>query len=316
MGIAKLSKALHKAGFYLKGSLTANLPDQLFRPFLESRLARLASYDQEQILDRVNYYNKLSDSFSLDESAIRIDQFQKDGSRAYFLDMKELVRFFPGDLRIQYLFGDITEVPASPAFLKSRPITDSNQNSILLKLNKVRHYFTEEDPLGFDEKLDQIVWRGKAYMPWRKVVVDRYHDHPLCDIGQVDKKAQGTSTWRPFMSIRDQLRYKYILSIEGHDVATNLKWIMSSNSLCMMKKPRFETWFMEGRLEPGVHYVELNEDHSDLEDKVNYYNAHPEEAKAIVTKAREHAAQFQDPKQEELVSLLVMKKFFELSGQL
>jgi spore maturation protein CgeB len=65
-----------------------------------------------------------------------------------------------------------------------------------------------------------------------------------------------------------------------------------------------------------VHYVELKEDHSDLEEQVEYYNQHPDEAKQIIENARQHALMFQDEKQEELVSLLVMKKFFELSGQL
>lgn len=36
------------------------------------------------------------------------------------------------------------------------------------------------------------------------------------------------------MSVEDQKRYRYIVSLEGYDVATNLKWIMNSNSLCLM----------------------------------------------------------------------------------
>ena len=49
----------------------------------------------------------------------------------------------------------------------------------------------------------------------------------------------------------DNLNYKFILAIEGYDVATNLKWIMSSNSLAVMPRPTYATWFMEGTLIPG-----------------------------------------------------------------
>jgi len=111
MSFSKLSKALHKVEFYLKGSLTANLPDFIFRPFLSRKLASLSDYEQELIQARVNYYNKLEEPFELTDSAVRIGKFRQDKSRAYFLDMKELVRYFPEDLKIQYLFGDITEVP-------------------------------------------------------------------------------------------------------------------------------------------------------------------------------------------------------------
>ena len=35
---------------------------------------------------------------------------------------------------------------------------------------------------------------------------------------------------------------------------------------------------MEGKLRPDYHYIEVKEDFSDLEEKLNYYIAHPEEA--------------------------------------
>ena len=46
------------------------------------------------------------------------------------------------------------------------------------------------------------------------------------------------------MPIYKQLNYKFIFCIEGADTATNIKWVMSSNSLCYAKA-KYETWFME-----------------------------------------------------------------------
>ncbi|QQD22544.1 hypothetical protein GJQ54_12555 [Oceanospirillaceae bacterium ASx5O] len=112
-----------------------------------------------------------------------------------------------------------------------------------------------------------------------------------------------------------QLQYRYILSMEGYDVATNLKWIMFSNSLCMMRKPRFETWMMEGRLEAGVHYVELKDDHSDFAEKIAYYELNPVEVLRIIENAQNYMKQFFDEKIELITSLKVLDKYFESTDQ-
>jgi hypothetical protein len=118
------------------------------------------------------------------------------------------------------------------------------------------------------------------------------------------------------MSKEAQLEYKFIFCPEGNDVSTNLKWAMSSNSICFMPKPRYETWFMEGLLKPGIHYVELKSDYSDLEEKIDYYSTHIEEAETIIANANEHVAQFQNQDLERLLSIKVLERYFELSGQL
>ena len=90
---------------------------------------------------------------------------------------------------------------------------------------------------------------------------------------------------------------------------------MSSNSVCVMPKPKYETWFMEGTLEAGVHYIEVNDDFSNAEEKINYYSTHTEEALQIVKNANAYVDQFKDSKREKLISLLVLDKYFSLSGQ-
>jgi hypothetical protein len=90
---------------------------------------------------------------------------------------------------------------------------------------------------------------------------------------------------------------------------------MSSNSLAVMSKPKFETWFMEGRLEAGVHYVEVKDDYSDLIEKMDYYIAHPDQAAAIIANAHTWIEQFNNPAQEHLISLLVANKYFQYSDQ-
>ena len=112
------------------------------------------------------------------------------------------------------------------------------------------------------------------------------------------------------------MAFKYVLSVEGNDIATNLKWLMATNSLWLMAPPVYETWFMEGRLEAGKHYVPLRPDFADLEKKILYYERHADEALEIIQNAQAHVRQFLDEKCEQLISLLVLFKCFVVTGQI
>jgi hypothetical protein len=138
----------------------------------------------------------------------------------------------------------------------------------------------------------------------------------MCDIKDTAKDSINPPQWQSKpISIKQQLKYKYIMAIEGNDVASNLKWIMSSQSIAVMPRPKYETWFMEGCLIPNYHYIEIKEDFSDLIEKVNYYEQHPEQAKAIIKNANEYVKPFKDKKREKLLSILVLKRYFEKTGQ-
>lgn len=323
----QFAKSWYKTGYYAKGKLRNFVPDWYWQGQLMSLLSEVdqaSAAEQEYLLKRVNYYNKLGEEFQLPDALDFDHQIYKGKkSTAYAMDFLWWMSFFSQGtngkkLGYSYLFGDITHVPDVPTFLKSRPIMADrgNENSVLLKLNQIRHYYTVKDRVAFANKSPKLVWRGKSNHPDRVDVLKRYYDNALCDVGDTHYPHKRTVYERPFMSIAEQLQFRYVLSIEGHDVATNLKWIMDSNSLCFMRKPKFETWFMEGALIPGVHYVQLNEDHSDIEEKIAYYNAHPKEAEAIIANANSYVGQFKNQRRELIITLLVMQKYFRLSGQL
>ena len=104
------------------------------------------------------------------------------------------------------------------------------------------------------------------------------------------------------------------MAIEGMDVASNLKWVMSSNSIAVMPRPRFETWFMEGTLLPNYHYIEVKPDYSDLEERINYYIEHEDEALEIIRHAHEYVDQFRDRRREKLIEIMVLEKYFQTAG--
>ena len=90
---------------------------------------------------------------------------------------------------------------------------------------------------------------------------------------------------------------------------------MSSNSVAVMPKPKFESWFMEATLIPNFHYIEIKDDYSDLNDKLEYYIKNLDKLKEISSNANNYVNQFRDENDEKIISLLVMEKFFNFSGQ-
>ena len=197
-------------------------------------------------------------------------------------------------------------------------LTEDNNNSILLKLDKLRHFLFINDPIPFAEKKNQVIFRGKIRQSrLRSAFLMRFFNHPLFDCGVVGKNEGCPDLWmRPKKTIREHLDYKFIIALEGNDVASNLKWVMSSNSLAVMTRPTCETWFMEGLLKPDIHYVEVKEDFSDIEEKINYYIAHTDEAQMIINNAHAFVSQFFDMKRELIIQLMVLQRYFEQSHQL
>ena len=270
--------------------------------------------DANHIRDRVDYYNKLRAPRALLPNTSLVMDIHNSGN-VYYRDSYEIVRYFNRSLRVATAFGDNTRVPEVPAICKSRPIDGNVANAVLLNLDKVRHFTFLKDNRCFENKLDKAIFRGAIYRPQRIRFMEAFFGNPLVDCGDTGHSVL-RDEWRCSpISLYDHLRYKFIIALEGNDVASNLKWIMSSNSVAVMPKPRFETWFMEGRLIPNYHYVEILDDYTDLTEKIKYYSQHPKEAEVIAHHANEWCRSFFNLKRERLISLLVMKKYFQFTGQ-
>lgn len=311
-----LERKYGRVMYYAQHLLANALPYQLY----EKRLKQLYHQLEEQglensIIDRVNFYNKLPSSTVCEDGILARDIPLE--ATYYYYDLKEYLNYFPRDIHLHYKFGDLNRLLAKPSFCKARPICSDNFNSVLCKLDKFRHFRWSIDLLRFDEKKKACVWRGGLHNKTRRELVERYSQDRRHNIGHVTFTPQ-VNDLKPkeWLSVGEQFAYRYIISIEGNDVATNLKSILASQSVCFMPKPKIESWFMESRLQSGVHYVELRDDFSDLNEKADYYDRHEDEALLIVRAANNHVEQFKNLQTERLTSILVMQKYFESIGQL
>lgn len=329
LGSGKNSKLRYYTASFARYGVPKRLLRSRLRPLLEEIDRRP---DRQYILDRADYYCKLSGSAAHPRAAeVRPPGTENSWHRladhkfgvehsAYFFDSYQYTRYFPDDLMWAYCFGDVTWVPELPSIVKSRPISDGgdNANSVLLNLDKCRHFLFLRDRKPFAAKRDMAIFRGDVRgKPGRERFMEMFRNNPLIDAGDTSPRSdQPRESRARLMTLPEHLDYKFIMALEGNDVASNLKWVMSTNSLAVMPRPTYETWYMEGRLEPGRHYVEVRPDYSDLEEQLRYYIAHPAEAERMAREANAWTMQFRDPRRERLISLLVLHRYFAATAQL
>ena len=314
-----------KLKYYTLSYLHLAVPSWILRrrlAYLLRSIERRA--DRDDIVKRAEYYchfDTLSDEAHSEflQSAVEIGKQPIVHSTVYYLDSMRYARHFPKHFKWILKHGDNTIDPKNPSIVKSRTINDEQKssNAVVMKLDKVRHFLFVRDKKSFAEKQNKVLFRGAvgqldssgSLKSKRVKFLKMWHNHPMCDLAAVDKHL---TEWRGAkLTIREHLNYKFIMALEGNDVASNLKWIMSSNSLAVMPRPTYETWFMEGKLIPNYHYVEIKPDFTDLIERIQYYIDNPDEAEAIVRHAHEWVAQFRDRKREKLISLLTLNNYFE-----
>jgi hypothetical protein len=107
----------------------------------------------------------------------------------------------------------------------------------------------------------------------------------LLDVG-MDRQIQGVELLKDMKSMEDMLEYKMIISLEGNDVSSGLKWQLLSRSVVIMAHPpTFTSWAMEELLEAWVHYVPMDAQGSNAEEMVSWVLEHDEQAQQIAERA-------------------------------
>jgi hypothetical protein len=93
---------------------------------------------------------------------------------------------------------------------------------------------------------------------------------------------------KPHVKQAQQLKYRYLIAVEGNDFISGLAWMLFSQSVVIMPPPRVQNWIHELCLEPWVHYVPVKPDWSDLEEKIMTCEADHERCKKISQQATDY----------------------------
>ncbi len=199
-----------------------------------------------------------------------------------------------------------------PVVAKSRRVVNSTNeesahSSIIWPVRIGRHFdgplrdlkMAKDTP--WEEKRDAIVWRGSCTglgtSSLRFRFVQKYGTHQNRDIdigmvgGMIGSCAGGkldAKHSKETMTVEDMLKYKYMLSLEGNDVATGLKWQLASSSVVFMPKPTTESFAMESLMVPFVHYIPIKSDGSDIEEMLTWAKSNDDKARWISEQASKY----------------------------
>jgi hypothetical protein len=240
--------------------------------------------------------------------------------------------------------GDRIQPLTFPALIKARLIAAPGAGA-LVPTQWIRHFGPMEKVSGADSpwksKTPRLVWRGATTGPGPGEKPDRPSSR--AHIADVVKRTEGTTRidvgyshvvgtrkWPTISRGRTQVRQwpqeyraadavrnsltmaeflenKYLLALEGNDVASGLKWMMASNSCVLMPPPSVESWFCESFLEPWKHYVPVKPDLSDLEQKVEWCQNNDKVTEEIARAGQEFAKAFVDPVTENALLAAVLR---------
>ena len=124
--------------------------------------------------------------------------------------------------------------------------------------------------VDFPEILDAKITDWKARMR-------KYEGKPI-DV--IDPSKFRFSIENKLMDNIEKSNYKYILNIDGYVSAFRLSSELNMNSVLLIVKSNYKLWFSD-MLKEYVHYIPVNEDLSDLIDKIKWCIDNDKECKKI-----------------------------------
>ena len=86
------------------------------------------------------------------------------------------------------------------------------------------------------------------------------------------------------MTMQEQMKYKYILDIEGNASAYRIGYILSFKSVLLKVESDYTMWIDE-YLKPNVHYIPISKDFSNLATTIEWCRKHDKECKKIADNA-------------------------------
>lgn len=304
-----------------------------FNPHYEIKL----KYFDENIYVRFNYYtNKLLDNI---KEKIIIPQsaniHKQDGLFFYRGPAKHNNKLtptrndmnkgwwwghnegFPLDIPCLTISADGVDNNNLPTLMKVRLI-NNNINAIIVPLSYKRHWIPMfnviKTRIDWDKKINDVIYRGTLTgrttqrLDFCKLFYNKYDVGLLKNNGQF-KEIDYNRYLKNHMNVGDMIKYKYIISIEGNDKDSGLNWKLASNSVILMPPPIYESWLMEGRLQPYVHYVPLKPDFSDFEEILQWCKKNDNECKKIAENAFNFVSQFTNSETEHLIFDMIKNKY-------
>jgi hypothetical protein len=84
----------------------------------------------------------------------------------------------------------------------------------------------------------------------------------------------------------EMIHYKYILDIDGNSSTWDATaWKLNSGSVILKTQSSWRQWFYDEYL-PNVHYIPVKDDFSDIQEKYQWCESHPEECIMMINRCK------------------------------
>lgn len=137
------------------------------------------------------------------------------------------------------------------------------------------------------EKIPKIVYGGNNCDNVGNWITKRDEQLPPRSYFKSDAVKKDNICTGEYVSRHDMVKYKYILDIDGiSSTWCATAWKLNSGSVIFKHKSVWKQWFHDEYL-AGIHFVEIAEDFSDIQEKYEWCEAHPEECEKMVNAAKD-----------------------------
>jgi hypothetical protein len=145
--------------------------------------------------------------------------------------------------------------------------------------------------IHFDNKMNKCIWRGKLNNgSYHNFISDNKHklnQRSYFKMLYEEDNFNHVQYEDIFTSIAEQIKYKYILDIDGVSNTWDATvWKLYSGSVLLKTKSIWKQWYYD-ELKEYVHYVPVENDFSDLNNQIEWCIQNDEKCKEITKNAKQ-----------------------------
>ena len=217
--------------------------------------------------EELNYYSALHDEFK-DQYEIKVN----DNCMSPILHKNKYIYAFCKHI------NDIYTIPFVDLFYIQ---TNGHKDKLSIINN---------NNIDFDKKINKCVYRGNIINGTSQNFLNK-HNHSLNQREYfksllIAGKINNICYQNDYMSIEDQIKYKYILDIDGWtNTWDGTVWKLYSGSVLLKTNSIWKQWYYDD-LKPYVHYVPVNNDFSNLNEQIKWCQINQDKCKQIIYNAR------------------------------
>ena len=135
------------------------------------------------------------------------------------------------------------------------------------------------------DKIPKVVWRGVRWTNEyiRGNLLDKTEGKDWADVKEIDWKGNRSDV----MPMDELCRYMFVAHTEGRSWSGRLKFLLNCDSLPIVHNLEWTAEFYHLLIPEGSgqNYIQVNNDFSDLEQKVKYFIENPRQAQRIADNA-------------------------------